>query len=56
MIVSPLPNPQAEDHPLSAVRDCLLNVFAATLHIDYGGRLLYRQPEDEPCRDASGPN
>jgi hypothetical protein len=25
-----------EDHPLSAVRDCLFNIFAATLHI--GGR------------------
>jgi hypothetical protein len=30
------PNPKLEDHPLSAVRDCLFNIFAATLHI--GGR------------------
>ena len=22
-----------EEHPLSAVRDCLFNIFAATLHI-----------------------
>jgi hypothetical protein len=25
--------PKLEDHPLSAFRDCLLNIFAATLHI-----------------------
>jgi len=24
--------PKLEDHPLSAVRDCLFNIFAATLH------------------------
>jgi len=28
-----LPTPKQEDHPLSAVRDCLLNIFAATLAI-----------------------
>jgi hypothetical protein len=27
------PNPQLEDHPVSAVRDCLFNILAATLHI-----------------------
>ena len=32
--------PNLEDHPLSAVRDCLLNIFAATLHI--GGRSSIR--------------
>jgi hypothetical protein len=26
-------NPKLEDHPLSAVRDCLLGIFAATLHM-----------------------
>jgi hypothetical protein len=26
------PTPKLEDHPLSAVRDCLFNIFAATLH------------------------
>jgi hypothetical protein len=31
-IVSPTPNPKLEDHHLSAVRDCLFNIFAATLH------------------------
>jgi hypothetical protein len=27
------PTPKLEDHILSAVRDCLFNLFAATLHI-----------------------
>ena len=35
-IFSASPNPQAGDHTLSAVRDCLFNLFAATLHT--GGR------------------
>jgi len=30
------PNPKLEDHPLSAVSDCLFNIFATTLHT--GGR------------------
>jgi hypothetical protein len=32
-LLAPRPTPKLEDHPLSAVRDCLLNIFAATLHI-----------------------
>jgi hypothetical protein len=28
------PNPKLKDHRLSAVRDCLFNMFAATLHIE----------------------
>ena len=31
-LLTPRPNPKLEDHPLSAVRDCLFNIFAATLH------------------------
>jgi hypothetical protein len=31
--VIPRPTPKLEDHPLSAVRDCLFSIFAATLHI-----------------------
>jgi hypothetical protein len=31
-VVSTSPNPKLEDHVLSAVRDCLFNIFAATLH------------------------
>jgi len=35
-----LPNSKLEDHHLSAVRYCLFNIFAATLHI--GGRSSVR--------------
>jgi len=28
-----LPTSKLEDHPISAVRDCLFSTFAATLHI-----------------------
>ena len=45
--VNPSPNHQA-DHPFSAVRGCLFNIFAATLHI--WGPVLHPQPEDAPCR------
>jgi hypothetical protein len=33
-------NPQLEDHPLSAVQDCIFIIFAATLHA--GGRSFIR--------------
>jgi hypothetical protein len=32
--LAPRPNPKLEDHPLLAVRYCLFNIFAATLHIE----------------------
>jgi hypothetical protein len=32
-LLAPRPTPKLEDHPLSAVRDCLFNIFTATLHI-----------------------
>ena len=32
-LLAPRPTPKLEDHPSSAVRDCLFNLFAATLHI-----------------------
>jgi uncharacterized membrane protein len=32
-LLSPRPTPNLEDHPLSAVRDCLFNVFLAALQI-----------------------
>ena len=38
--LAPRPTPKLDDHPLSAVRDCLSNIFAATLHI--GGRSSIR--------------
>jgi hypothetical protein len=37
-----------ENNPLSAVRDSLFNIFAATLHI--WRPFLHPQPEDAPCR------
>jgi hypothetical protein len=43
----PRPTPKLEDHHLSAVRDCLFNIFAATLH-SYRP-FLHSQPEDAPC-------
>jgi hypothetical protein len=27
------PTPKLEDHPVSAVRDCLFTIFAATIHM-----------------------
>jgi hypothetical protein len=32
-LLAPRPTPKLEDYALSAVRDCLFNIFAATLHI-----------------------
>jgi hypothetical protein len=32
-LLAPRPTPKLDDHPLSAVRDCLFNIFAATLYI-----------------------
>jgi len=37
---APRPTPKLAGHPLSAVRDCLVNIFAATLLI--GGRSSIR--------------
>jgi hypothetical protein len=31
-LLAPRPTPKLEDHPLSFVRGCLFNVFAAILH------------------------
>ena len=39
-LLAPRPTPKLEDHPLSSVRDCLFDIFAATLHI--GGRSSIR--------------
>jgi len=35
-LLAPCPTPKLEDCPLSAIRDCLFNIFAPILHI--GGR------------------
>jgi len=39
-LLAPRPTPNLEDNPLSAVRNYLFNIFAATLHI--GGRSSIR--------------
>jgi hypothetical protein len=41
-VLAPRPTPKLEDHPLSAVRGCLFNIFAAILH--NGGRSSNRNP------------
>ena len=38
---------------MSAIRDCLFNIFAATLHICRP--FLHPQPEDAPCRGDRDP-
>ena len=44
-LLAPRPTPKLEDHPLSAVRDCLFNIFAATSH--NGRSFLHPQPDDK---------
>jgi hypothetical protein len=41
-LLAPRPTPKLEDHPSSAARDCLFNLFAATLHT--GGLSSIRNP------------
>ena len=45
-LLPPRPTPKLEDHPLSAVRDCLLNIFAAAVQICRP--FLHPQLEDAP--------
>jgi len=45
---APRQAPKLEDHPVSAVRDCLFSIFAATLRIRRSS--LHPQPKDAPCR------
>jgi hypothetical protein len=52
-LLVPRPTPKLEGHPLSAVRDCLFNVFAATVHIRRP--FLHPQPEDPPYRGDRDP-
>ena len=46
-VLAPRPIPNLEDHHLSAVRDCLFDIFSATLHI----WMPFPQPQnkDAPC-------
>jgi len=50
---SPPPNPQSGVPPLSAVHDCLFNIFAVSLRT--WRTSLHPQPEDAPCRSDKGP-
>ena len=47
-LLPPRPTPKLEDHPLPAVRDCLINIPAA--YPPYWTPFLRPQPEDAPCR------
>jgi hypothetical protein len=47
-LLAPRPTPKLEDHPLSAVRDFLFTIFAATLRTRRTS--LHPQSEDAPCR------
>jgi hypothetical protein len=45
--------PKPEDHLLSALRDCLFNIYVATLHI--WRSFLHPQPENVPCSSDRDP-
>ena len=47
-LLSPLPHTKLEDHQLTSVRDCIFNIFAATLHVCRP--FLHPQRQDAPCR------
>ena len=47
---APRPTPNLKDHLLSAVRDCLFNIFTAIWR-----PFLHPQPEDVPCRGDRDP-
>ena len=51
-LLAPRPTPKLEDRHLSAVHDCLLNIFAATLHIwrPLVGKPEGRRPLGKPSR------
>jgi len=52
-LLAPRPTSKLEDHPLPAARDCLFNIFAATVHI--GGRSFHPQLDDAPCHGDRDP-
>jgi hypothetical protein len=52
-LLAPRPTSKLEDHPVSAVRDCLFNVFVATIH--NWRPFLHPQPEDAPCSGDRDP-
>ena len=52
-LIAPRPTTKLEDHTLSAVRNCLFNILAATIHI--WRPFLHTQPEYAACRDDRDP-
>ena len=44
-LLAPRPSSKLEDQLFSVVRDCLFNIFAATLHIGGGGRAMLQLQE-----------
>jgi len=46
-LLAPHPTPKQEDQLLSAVRDCLFNIFAATLHIGERSCIRNRKPRND---------
>jgi len=52
-LLAPHPTSKLEDNLLPAVRDCLFNIFAATLRTWKPSP--HPQPEDAPCRGDKGP-
>jgi hypothetical protein len=52
-LLAPHQTLKLEDHPLSSVRGCLFNIFAATHHSSRP--FLHLQPEDTPCCDDRNP-
>jgi hypothetical protein len=53
-LLAPRPTPKVEDHPLSAVRNCLFIISAATLHI--WRTSLHPQRDDAPCCGDKDPH
>jgi hypothetical protein len=52
-LLTPLPTPKLEGHPLLSVRDCLFIIFAANLHS--WRPFLHPQPVDAPCCGGRDP-
>jgi hypothetical protein len=52
-LLAPRPTPKLEGHPFSGVRDCLFNIFTATLH--NWRPFLHPQPEHAPYRGDRDP-
>jgi hypothetical protein len=52
-LLTPCLAPKPEDHPLSAVRDCLFKIFATILHI--WTPFPHPQPQDAPWCGVSDP-